>query len=174
MKTTRFLAGFPLENALRSSPFPIEGCEVKGADTPLLTRRRSYKPQDHARRARQTGKAEAAAKRRCGLYSSTMKPALGDADKIPYWPGAGKGRQMYSHEDKMRAIELYLGYDQSAAAVINELGGSFLEWSSGISDAISNNFALQMSKSESMINSLFDGRNLSRVDAGVVIDRIPS
>ncbi len=67
MKTTRFLAGFPLENALRSSPFPIEGCEVKGADTPLLTRRGPYKPQDHAHRARQTGKAEAAAKRRCGL-----------------------------------------------------------------------------------------------------------
>ena len=189
MKTTRFLAGLPLEKALRSSPFPIEGCEVKGADTPLLTRRGPYKPQDHARRARQTGKAEAAAKRRCGLYSSTMKPALGDADKIPYWQGAGKvslltwcpihhthskGRQMYSHEDKMRAIELYLRYDWSAAAVMNELGGSFLEWSSGISDAISNNFALQMLKSESMINSLFDGRNLSRVDAGVVIDRIPS
>ena len=81
---------------------------------------------------------------------------------------------MYSHEDKMRAIELYLRYDRSAAAVINELDGSFLEWSSGISDAISNNFALQMLKSESLINSLFDGRNLSRVDAGVVIDRIPS
>ena len=73
----------------------------------------------------------------------------------------------------MRAIELYLRYDRSAAAVINELGGSFLEWSSGISDAISNNFALQMLKSESWINSLFNGRNLSRVDAGVVIDRIP-
>lgn len=81
---------------------------------------------------------------------------------------------MYSYEDKMRAIELYLRHDRSAAAVMNELGGSFLEWSSGISDAISNNFALQMLKSESLINSLFDGRNLSRVDAGVVIDRIPS
>ena len=81
---------------------------------------------------------------------------------------------MYSYEDKMRAIELYLRHDRSAAAVMNELGGSFLEWSGGISDAISNNFALQMLKSESLINSLFDGRNLSRVDAGVVIDRIPS
>ena len=40
MKTTRFLAGLPLENALRSSPFPIEGCEVKGADIPLLMRHR--------------------------------------------------------------------------------------------------------------------------------------
>lgn len=29
---------------------------------------------------------------------------------------------MYSYEDKMRAIELYLRYDRSAAAVINELG----------------------------------------------------
>lgn len=29
---------------------------------------------------------------------------------------------MYSYEDKMRAIELYLRYDWSAAAVINELG----------------------------------------------------
>ena len=29
---------------------------------------------------------------------------------------------MYTYEDKMRAIELYLRYDRSAAAVINELG----------------------------------------------------
>lgn len=29
---------------------------------------------------------------------------------------------MYSYEDKMRAIGLYLRYDRSAAAVINELG----------------------------------------------------
>lgn len=29
---------------------------------------------------------------------------------------------MYSYEDKMRAIELYLRYDRSAAAVISELG----------------------------------------------------
>ena len=29
---------------------------------------------------------------------------------------------MYSYEDMMRAIELYLGYDQSAAAAINEFG----------------------------------------------------
>ena len=29
---------------------------------------------------------------------------------------------MYSYEDTMRAIELYLGYDQSAAAAINEFG----------------------------------------------------
>lgn len=29
---------------------------------------------------------------------------------------------MYSYEDKMRAIELYLRYDRSAAAIINELG----------------------------------------------------
>ena len=28
---------------------------------------------------------------------------------------------MYSHEDKMRAIELCLRYDRSAAAVVNEL-----------------------------------------------------
>lgn len=76
MKTTRFPAGLPLENALRSSPFPIEGCEVKGADTPLLTRRRSYKPQDHARRARQTGKTEAAAKRRCGLLPPNRRREL--------------------------------------------------------------------------------------------------
>ena len=47
----------------------------------------------------------------------------------------------------------------------------FVNHETGI--AISNNFALQMLKSESWINSLFDGRNLSRVDAGVVIDRIP-
>ena len=29
---------------------------------------------------------------------------------------------MYSYEDKMRALELYLSYDRSAAAVVNELG----------------------------------------------------
>lgn len=29
---------------------------------------------------------------------------------------------MYSYEDKMRAIELYLRYDRSAAAVVNDLG----------------------------------------------------
>lgn len=29
---------------------------------------------------------------------------------------------MYSYEDKMRALELYLMYDRSAAAAINELG----------------------------------------------------
>lgn len=29
---------------------------------------------------------------------------------------------MYSCEDKMRAIELYLRYGRSAAAVVNELG----------------------------------------------------
>ena len=29
---------------------------------------------------------------------------------------------MYSHEDKMRAVEPYLRYDRSAAAVINEFG----------------------------------------------------
>ena len=29
---------------------------------------------------------------------------------------------MYSYEDKIRAIELYLRYDRSAAAVVNELG----------------------------------------------------
>ena len=29
---------------------------------------------------------------------------------------------MYSHEDKMRAIELYLRYNRSAVPVINELG----------------------------------------------------
>ena len=29
---------------------------------------------------------------------------------------------MYSYEDKTRAIELYLRYDRSAAAAINELG----------------------------------------------------
>ena len=67
MKTTRFLAGLPLENALSSSPFPIEGCEIKDADAPLLASRELNKPQSHARRARQTGKTEAAAKRRCGL-----------------------------------------------------------------------------------------------------------
>ena len=67
MKTTRFLACLPLENVLRSSPFPIEGCEVKDADIPLQTTRRLYKSQNHARRARQIGKAEAAAKRRCGI-----------------------------------------------------------------------------------------------------------
>ena len=67
MKTTRFLACLPLENAFRSSPFPIEGCEVKDADIPLLTSRGQYKSQNHARRARQIGKPEAAAKRRCGL-----------------------------------------------------------------------------------------------------------
>lgn len=33
-----------------------------------------------------------------------------------------EGRQVYSYGDKMRAIELYLRYDRSAAAVINELG----------------------------------------------------
>lgn len=32
-----------------------------------------------------------------------------------------EGRQMYSYEDKMRAIELYLRYNQSATAAINEL-----------------------------------------------------
>ena len=33
-----------------------------------------------------------------------------------------KGRQMYSCENKMRALELCLRYDRSAAAVVNELG----------------------------------------------------
>ena len=67
MKTTRFLAGLPLENALSSSPFPIEGCEVKDAGISLQTTRRLYQPQDHASRARQIGKPEAAIKSRCGL-----------------------------------------------------------------------------------------------------------
>lgn len=36
--------------------------------------------------------------------------------------GCREGRQMYSHEGKMRAIELYLRYNQSATVAINELG----------------------------------------------------
>ena len=56
----------PLENA-PSSSFPIEGCEVKDADVPLLMRSRLQKSQNHARRARQIGKPEAAIKGRCGL-----------------------------------------------------------------------------------------------------------
>ena len=59
MKTTRFLAVLPLEIAFRPYPFPIEGCEAKGADIPLLMRRRLNKSQNHAHRARQIGKPEA-------------------------------------------------------------------------------------------------------------------
>lgn len=36
--------------------------------------------------------------------------------------GCREGRQMYSHEGKMRTIELCLRYNQSATVAINELG----------------------------------------------------
>jgi transposase-like protein len=32
---------------------------------------------------------------------------------------------VYSYEEKRRAVELYIRYDKSCAAVINELGVSF-------------------------------------------------
>lgn len=57
----------PLKTHSSPSSFPVEGCEVKDAGIPLLMGRRLYKPQDHARRARQIGKPEAAIKGRCGL-----------------------------------------------------------------------------------------------------------
>ena len=53
-----------------------------------------------------------------------VKPAFrfGDADVNPYQNGDGKECRMYSYEDKMRAVELFIKYDKSCMSVINELG----------------------------------------------------
>lgn len=49
---------------------------------------------------------------------------IGDADKIL---DSKRDRRLsvYSKEKRMRAIELYIKYDKSAAAVIHELGYPF-------------------------------------------------
>ena len=48
--------------------------------------------------------------------------SVGDADVNPYQNGDGKECRMYSYEDKMRAVKLFIKYNKSCMSVINELG----------------------------------------------------